>query len=66
MVLDLTFLHSHVFNLNVLHELIDDVLGVHSAPVQLLPPLVLLHGAGGVDPGVGGARAGVPVVGRVL
>merc|ERR1719154_883589 len=59
------FLHSHVLNLNVLHELIDDVLGVHSAPVQLLPPLVLLHGAS-VYPGVGRAGAGVPEVGRVL
>ena len=65
MVLALTFLHSHVFNLNVLHELIDDVLGVHSAPVQLLPPLVLLHGAS-VYPSVSGAGAGVPQMGRVL
>ena len=60
----LTFLHSHVFNLNVLHELVDDVLCVYPASVQLFPSLVLLHGA--VDAGVGGAWAGVPVVRRVF
>merc|ERR1711978_342594 len=60
-----TFLHSHVLYLNVLHELIDDILGIHPAPVQLLPPLVLLHGPE-ADAGVRGAGAGVAGVRGVL
>ena len=58
-------MHSHVLYLNVLHELIDDILGIHPAPVQLLPPLVLLHGPE-ADAGVRGAGAGVAGVRGVL
>ena len=41
----LTFLHSHVFNLNVLHELVDYVLCVYPASVQLSSLALLSLGA---------------------